>query len=260
VPDILHQVLANALYPPSSRWPMLPPALDAWLARSCARMPDQRFRSAGEQVVALADILRTAPHAAIGEAATMLPMQLTPPHVTPPYVTPPYVQPVSYAPPAMTPGVGGSTNEPIMQTAGRMAPASGMGLGVKIALALAGLLLFVSVGFAAVMFLRSWNTDETARTFAPPPTSTPTQTAAATAIDTAQLEPLAVASDKPRVTPPPQVTATATATVTATATATATATHSGLTRDKCKANCQVSCVDATDGQDCLMKCLRTCPK
>jgi len=43
VPDILGKVLAHALYPPSSRWPQLPPAIDGWLLRSCARAPEQRF-------------------------------------------------------------------------------------------------------------------------------------------------------------------------------------------------------------------------
>jgi len=58
VPDILGSVLSYAMYPPSQRWPQLPPALDQWLLRSCARMPDQRYRTAGEQVAELTEILR----------------------------------------------------------------------------------------------------------------------------------------------------------------------------------------------------------
>jgi eukaryotic-like serine/threonine-protein kinase len=57
VPVLMVQILLEPLYPPTTRWPWLPPAIDGWFARSCAREPAQRFASVGEQMDALADAL-----------------------------------------------------------------------------------------------------------------------------------------------------------------------------------------------------------
>jgi eukaryotic-like serine/threonine-protein kinase len=266
VPDILGKVLSHAFYPPSSRWPMLGPGLDAWIQRSCARMPDQRFRTAGEQIGALTEILRNASSAAIANAPTMLPTpaymtppHVTPPHVTPPQVTPPYVtprnlppmQPIMYAPP----GVGASTNEPLVHTARGVAP-RGMSTGAKIALIVVPLFLLLAGATTVIALLvvpRFMPSDTTSITFAPPPV--PTETVAPTVTGPASIEPLVlgVPSSRPQVVPQP------TATATATAAATSTATHAGQTREQCRSSCKTACVDANDMQDCLVKCLKHCP-
>ncbi len=53
VAELMVQILAEPLYAPSERWPLLPKELDAWFAQSCAREPSFRFRSVGEQIDAL---------------------------------------------------------------------------------------------------------------------------------------------------------------------------------------------------------------
>ena len=53
-PELLMNILAGEMPPPSARAPELPPAFDAWFARSCSRNGFGRFPSAGAQVAALA--------------------------------------------------------------------------------------------------------------------------------------------------------------------------------------------------------------
>jgi len=251
VPDILGKVLSHAMYPPSSRWP-LPLALDAWILRSCARFPEQRFRTAGEQVAELTEILRTASASAMANAATMLPAQawMTPPHVTPPHVTPPHVAAMQLQPTY----AGGSTNEPLMHTARGAPQHSGTSLGMVVAIVLG---LFVVMGGAAIAVFAvvvPRFAESSTPTYVPPPDTAITPTATVT--EAASIEPLAIGSAtvKPRapsVTAPPAVTYVATAT--------ATATHVGQTRDQCKARCNAGCVDANDRHDCTVKCLTQCP-
>lgn len=57
IAELMVQILSDPMPPPSQRWPFLPPALDAWFARSCARLPEERFGSVGEQVAALGMVL-----------------------------------------------------------------------------------------------------------------------------------------------------------------------------------------------------------
>ena len=264
VPDILAKVLGHAMYAPSSRWPRLPAALDHWLLRSCARMPEQRFATAGEQAAQLAEILRSAETSAVGHAPTMLtpaftppsyaPPPMTPAHVTPPHLTPPHVTPAPMTPPYVAPyapmGVGASTNEPIMHT-GPPAPRTGIGGGAKIVIALSVLLVMVVAAAGVVLIvLKLRGDDEPTTTYAPPPTATPTATVTAPPNATAEgsidaLTPTASASAHPHPT--------------ATATATATATHTGVTRAACRRTCLAGCVDATDENECLVKCLKKCP-
>ncbi len=53
VGELMVQILSEPLYEPTKRWPWLPPAFDAWFARSCARDHKQRFARVGEQMEAL---------------------------------------------------------------------------------------------------------------------------------------------------------------------------------------------------------------
>jgi hypothetical protein len=53
VPGILSAIMYAPMRPPSQRWPSLPPGIDAWFFRSCAREPEQRFASVREQIDAL---------------------------------------------------------------------------------------------------------------------------------------------------------------------------------------------------------------
>jgi len=264
VPDILGKVLGHALYAPTSRWPDLPKAIDAWLLRSCARTPHDRFASAGEQSAALAEILQGAPMSisAVAHAPTMLPTPapFTPvsqpvssyppqytPHATPQQLAQPHVTPYPH------PYVGASTNEPIVQT--QRPSAGGMSLGVKIVLALFAALVLAAgaaVFVFMVIFPHAFEQKPTI-TFAPPTVDeTPTATA-----PSASIEPLAVSATTSTVAapkPPPTVHAPPTTT----ATATATATHT-MSRDQCRQSCKASCVDATDAIACLQDCLRkTC--
>jgi serine/threonine-protein kinase len=90
VAELMVQILAEPLYPPTRRWPWLPPGIDAWFARSCARDPAQRFPAVGAQVEALAvalglrapafasTFLAQAPAAAPILAPMPVPMAATP--------------------------------------------------------------------------------------------------------------------------------------------------------------------------------------
>jgi predicted Ser/Thr protein kinase len=58
IAELLVQIIAEPMVPPTSLRPFqLTPAFDAWFARSCAREPAERFRSVGEQTLALAEAL-----------------------------------------------------------------------------------------------------------------------------------------------------------------------------------------------------------
>lgn len=57
---LMVQLLTAPMYAPTERWPWLPPAIDAWFARSCAREPSLRFAGVGEQVQALGQALGLA--------------------------------------------------------------------------------------------------------------------------------------------------------------------------------------------------------
>ncbi len=58
-PTAIIDALMSGSWPmPRAKWPRLPPAIDAWFARSCARDPAARFASVGEQAAALAQALR----------------------------------------------------------------------------------------------------------------------------------------------------------------------------------------------------------
>ena len=233
VPDILSKVLAHAMYAPTSRWARLPPGIDRWLLRSCARMPEQRFATAGEQIAELAEILRAAEVAAVGQAATILPSSYPP--MTPAHVTPPYVAP--YA------GVGASTNEPIMHTTPPAARV-GMSAGAKalIALSVAFVALVAAAGVVLIVLELRTDAAVATPTFAPPATTTaPTPTATATTTDTGPIESLTpTATAAP---PHPSVTVS----------------HPSVTRAQCKQSCKMACVDATDEGECLVRCLKRCP-
>jgi serine/threonine-protein kinase len=58
VAELMSQILSEPFYPAFERWPWLPPTVDTWFQRSCARDPKARFQSVGEQVSALAAALR----------------------------------------------------------------------------------------------------------------------------------------------------------------------------------------------------------
>ena len=276
VPDILGSVLSYAMYPPSQRWPQLPPQLDAWLFRSCARTPDQRYRSAGEQIAELTELLRAREVAVMSSAPTMLGQAFTPPHVTPPsYAPPPYATPPHVTPPHVTPPhvpmyhsqpppyAGASTNEPMIHASHQnMQPQQqGMSTGAKVAIVL--MLLGALAAMACVgIFLayRSMNDEPTpASTYVAPTITAP---ATATIVPTATQAPIATLA--------PTATATLTATATATATtttriqppppATTTSRVAGPSREQCRASCKMACVDANDAMDCTTKCLQKCPK
>jgi len=63
LPQLLAQILAESMVPPSTRGSTFGPAFDAWFLRSCDRDPGQRFEQAFEQIEALAVALGSAEHA-----------------------------------------------------------------------------------------------------------------------------------------------------------------------------------------------------
>src|SRR5205823_6093887 len=98
-------IIRCELYPPTQRWPWLPPLFDQWFYRSCAREPSQRFATAGEQVAQLAVAFGVGIPGSQRAAPTMTdPMGATaaaPPTVPQPASYQPYAPPVQL--------VGGST-------------------------------------------------------------------------------------------------------------------------------------------------------
>jgi serine/threonine-protein kinase len=60
IPQLMAAIIAQPFYAPSSRWPWLPPAVDAWFAKACDRVPTKRFATVGEEVGALAIALQGA--------------------------------------------------------------------------------------------------------------------------------------------------------------------------------------------------------
>jgi serine/threonine-protein kinase len=56
--DLMVEILVAPMTAPSARWPHLGASFDAWFFRSCHRQPAERWRSASEQIAALADALR----------------------------------------------------------------------------------------------------------------------------------------------------------------------------------------------------------
>ncbi|HRH00112.1 MAG TPA: serine/threonine-protein kinase, partial [Polyangiaceae bacterium] len=78
--EMMAQLLRDPLYPPSERWPWLPPGFDVWFQRSCDRAPERRFARASEQVRELAAVL--------GEAMSASAVPSAPPTPTAPPPTP----------------------------------------------------------------------------------------------------------------------------------------------------------------------------
>ena len=69
VSDLLVQILSDPLYAPTTRWPWLPPRINVWFARSCAREPEQRFARVGDQVQALGAALGLVDEASLRPGA-----------------------------------------------------------------------------------------------------------------------------------------------------------------------------------------------
>jgi serine/threonine-protein kinase len=55
--ELMVQLLASPMPPPSARWPFLGEKFDRWFARSCNRHPGQRWSTVGEQIKALREAL-----------------------------------------------------------------------------------------------------------------------------------------------------------------------------------------------------------
>ena len=55
--ELMGLIVYAPMQPPTGRWPFLPPGIDAWFAKSCAREPAQRFAHPGEQMDALGEVL-----------------------------------------------------------------------------------------------------------------------------------------------------------------------------------------------------------
>jgi serine/threonine-protein kinase len=73
LPQVLAQILAESMVPPSMRGSTFGAAFDAWFLRSCDRDPSQRFEQAFEQIEALAVALGSAEHARMPPPAEGVP-------------------------------------------------------------------------------------------------------------------------------------------------------------------------------------------
>ena len=72
VAEIMAQILLAPLPPPTQRCPSLPPAFDAWFARSCDREISRRWPSVTEQIAALAQALGVPSPASISQSTPAL--------------------------------------------------------------------------------------------------------------------------------------------------------------------------------------------
>jgi serine/threonine-protein kinase len=100
--ELLPQILTRPLVAPSSIFPSLDPAFDRWFMRSCDRDTTRRWRSAGEQANALADVLATLP--TLAKAPTPAPLELQATWIAPAQARP--VTPPARARSRAAPAVG----------------------------------------------------------------------------------------------------------------------------------------------------------
>jgi serine/threonine-protein kinase len=264
--ELMTSIIRCDLYPPTSRWPFLPPLFDAWLLRSCAREPAQRFSSVGEQIAALAQALDVSGPAAASAGATLTdplgataaaPSAQTPrPAPTQPMGYQPQMPPSWNAEPHMI--VGGSTTGagaisrpasiPETQRGGRPSVFAAVAIGVSL------FILVTGVGLGVVLYMRK---PEPAAPQAPTATQV---VATATSEDTAL--PALRSKPQPHV-PAPPTTASAShtppaASTSATPRTTATATKKSK-HDLCIEECARSCNDDPDPIGCAKPCLVDCP-
>jgi serine/threonine protein kinase len=178
IPELMVAILADAMPPPSSRSPRgLPSAFDAWFAKSCDRVPEQRFRTVADQTAALASALGVANEAPPSLAA-LGPLESRP---LPAAAT-------LSAPASPTPGA--STASPLSRTAGNTT-ASGSSRAVKV-----GVPLFLAVaafGVGVALYVRG-----TQQSATEPPTAA--ITASTPGASVALPDPSAAT---PAVAPPP---------------------------------------------------------
>jgi len=213
--ELMTSIIRCDLYPPSTRWPWLPPLFDPWLLRSCARDPAQRFSTVGEQVAALAQALSVtsgigstvtdplgetsaAPSGSGARAMTPMgggtPPTRPQPHLTP-HLTPHFTPPTQgWTPPV---AIGSTTAAGAMSGAAPFETrSSGPSVGAGVAVFLAMFLLVGGIGVAAFLFLRSPNKES-----ATAPAKT--QTAAPIETQTTDDTPLPALSHK--ASPPPVI-------------------------------------------------------
>ena len=148
VPEVFVEIMAQERVAPSVRSPSLPPAFDAWFAKSCAFHVVDRYQSVSEQIAALAPVLG-------GERISFRPSSSpsNPPR-SPQLSQSPQLSTQVMARPATDPSSGklqtvASTAAPLTHSA--PPPATGRIKGI----ALVGLMVFVvSTVVGAVLLLR----------------------------------------------------------------------------------------------------------
>jgi serine/threonine-protein kinase len=150
VAELMVHILAQPFYPPTQRWPWLPPAFDAWFARSCAREPSERFPSAGQQVEALGGALGLR---GVGFASTFQAL------------VPPPARPASAAT-SQLPGASTTNHPHALGTSG--VPHVPRSKVVPAALAASSLLVAVLGGAAWIVHARSASV-QAAASLPPPP-------------------------------------------------------------------------------------------
>jgi serine/threonine-protein kinase len=274
--ELMTLIIRCELYPPTQRWPWLPPLFDQWFYRSCAREPTQRFSSAGEQVAQLAIALGASIPGSQRAAPTMTdPMGAT--AAAPPTVPQPMShQPASYQPYAMAPPpvpqtapmlVGGSTTAAgamSRQPDAVLAPEpGGFSAGKALAIAAGLFVLVAGLGLGAIAIVKSKSTPQAATTAQPTATAVETVEPTADPIPTLHV-PTATTTPAANPSPHPRPTATISARTSATApnpAPTPTTGPGGRPKDHkaCIDWCINGCKNDSDPMECAKACSFDCP-
>jgi serine/threonine-protein kinase len=263
--ELMTSIIQCQLYPPSQRWPFLPPLFDQWFYRSCAKEPTQRFATTGEQAAQLATALGI--HAPGMPGSARIGATITDPMGATAAV--PSGQHASYPPPPYPPTapmlVGGSTTA--AGAVSRQAeypvtaqPSSSFSAGKALAIALGLFILVVGLGLGAMgLWMRDKSQPQQTATTAQP-------TATATTVQTDD-SPLPSLHPPPPATTPgtfkPHPSATVSARPSATASATAPVIVNPNARPKdhkaCIDWCAKGCANDSDPMECGKACSFDCP-
>jgi serine/threonine-protein kinase len=226
--ELMAMILAEPMQTPSSKFARaaLPPAFDAWFARSCDRDPARRWASVGEQVAALADAFALPVPASISMSGPYVPATGSHSGVQP---APGLLQPQVLQ--VMAPPSEASLSAALQATA----PPAEKKQSPVIALVVFGLVVVLGVG-GFIGFLH-WQAKQAAASVAaatspavatPKPTATAVSPTATATVDPATTTATATATtDVPGIDPNTLPTATTAATVNAGAPPTATTTTTG---------------------------------
>jgi eukaryotic-like serine/threonine-protein kinase len=259
--ELMSSIIQCQLYPPSQRWPFLPPLFDQWFQRSCAKEPTHRFSSALEQASQLA-IALGVPLGGAMPGSQRIGATITDPMGATAAV--PSGQPPSNYPPPYPPTapmlVGGSTTAAgaMSHQAEYAAPPPSFSAGKALAIALGLFVLVVGLGVVGMALFMKGKPDpqpvtasQATQTAVPVPTEdtplptlrTPAVTATVTVTSTAR----------------PRTSVSARASATASGPAPTTTTNRVNDHKACVDSCAKDCAKDPDPMECAKACAFDCP-